>query len=49
MNKIGTGHMRHHSQMSHQRLHSRTSAHINRSNLGAAYQEELAKELTELE
>ena len=46
MNKLSTGQMRTHSQMSHHRLHSRTNMHLSKSNIGSAYQAELAEEST---
>lgn len=47
MNKLSSGHMRHHSQLSQQRLHSRMNSHMSRSNIGSAFQAEMAKDMTE--
>lgn len=47
MNKLSSGHMRHHNQLSQQRLHSRTTNHLNKSGIGSAYQAEMAKDMTE--
>lgn len=47
MNKLSSSQMRHHSQMSHQRLNSRMNSHQNLSNIGTAFQTELAKDMTE--
>ncbi|MCL1948259.1 MAG: hypothetical protein FWF59_00780 [Turicibacter sp.] len=47
MNKLSSGHIRHHSQLSQQRLHACLDSHMNKSNIGSAFQAELAKDLTE--
>jgi len=47
MNKLNSSHMRHHSQLSQQRLHSRMNTHISKSNIGSAFQAEMAQDLTE--
>jgi len=47
MNKLSSSYMRHHSQMSHQRLHSRMNSHQSMSNIGSAFQAEMAKDMTE--